>query len=60
MKNQKSIDALKKAKESVDQGNQAIESALQELSLEDLSQINGGSAWDNVPPVIEHPYEPNP
>lgn len=54
------IDSLLKAKESIDQANQAIENALQELSMEDLSQINGGSSWDNVPPVIEHPYEPNP
>lgn len=59
MKNKSVLEALKKAKVAVDEANQALDTALEELSPEEASEIVGGSAWDHVPPVIEHPYDPS-
>ncbi len=33
---------------------------MEEVAFEDLRKITGaGSEWDDVPPVDEHPYDPD-
>ena len=55
----KTLEALKKAKEAVDMANEALESAIQELDVDSLSSVAGGSEFSNVPGVKEHPYDPH-
>ena len=59
MKKKRTLEALRKAKQAVDQANAALEFAIQELDEETLNQVAGGGAWDGVPTVDEHPYDPN-
>ena len=55
--NQKTLEALKKAKEAVDQVNSALDAAIQELDDDALAQVTGGGEFDDVPSVTEHPYK---
>ena len=59
MKDKKTLEALKRAKEAVDQANDALNSAIQELDDEMLDQVAGGGEFDDVPTVDEHSYDPN-
>ena len=59
MKKKRTLEALRKAKQAVDQANAALEFAIQELDEETLNQVAGGGAWDEVPTVVEHPYDSN-
>ena len=42
MKDKKNLDALKQAQEAVEQANQTLTDAIQELSDDDLDKIAGG------------------
>ena len=59
MKDKKTLEALKRAKEAVDQANDALNSAIQELDDEMLDQVAGGGDFDDTPTVGEHSYDPN-
>lgn len=58
-KRQKTLAALRKAKEAVNQANAALDSVIQELDDDTLNEIAGGGEFDAVPTVVEHPYDPN-
>lgn len=58
-KDKKTLEALKMAKQAVDLANNALISAIRELDDDDLDKVAGGGEFDDVPPVIEHPYDPN-
>ena len=57
-KNNKTLDALKKAKQAVDEANEALDSAIRELNIEELGRVAGGGEFDGNPDVNEHPYDP--
>ena len=58
-KDKKTLDALKMAKQAVGLANNALLAAIQELDDDELDKVAGGGEFDDVPPVIEHPYDPN-
>lgn len=56
---QKAQEAVKAANEALNAANSALEE-MQEMEIDDMAQINGGSAWDRVPTVISHDYPTDP
>lgn len=58
-KDKKTLEALKMAKQAVDLANNALMSAIQELDDDELDKVAGGGESDDVPPVIENPYDPD-
>ena len=36
-----------------------LDAAMQELDEDAVNKIAGGGIFDDVPPVVEHPYDPN-
>ena len=32
---------------------------MEEVAFEDLKKVSGAGEWDDVPPVDEHPYDPD-
>lgn len=57
MEKNKTLDALKKAKKAVDDANEALDSAIRELDIDELGKVAGGGELDNVPTVDEHKYD---
>ena len=55
----KTLEALKMANQAVELANNALNAAIQELDIEDLDRVTGAGEFDEVPPVDEHPYDPN-
>lgn len=59
-------EVMRKAQNAVKAANEALEAAnsalieMQEMDMDEMSQINGGSAWDFVPTVVEHDYPTKP
>lgn len=50
---------LKKKTEQEKSVNEEKKIEAEEIAFEDLRKITGaGSEWDGVPPVEEHPYDP--
>ena len=58
--NQKTIDALLKAKQAVDVANSALDAAIQELEDDDLNKVVGAGEFNAVPTVDEHRYPNDP
>ena len=55
----KGAEELNKAKKAAGQAAENLDSAMQELADDAVNRIaGGGSIFDDVPPVIEHPYDP--
>ena len=53
MKDKKEIIAMEtEAKEE-------IGSRISEVPFDDLKKVTGAGEWDDVPPVDEHPYDPD-
>ena len=50
---------LKKKTEQEKSVNEEKKIEAEEIAFEDLRKITGaGSEWDDVPPIDEHPYDP--
>ena len=32
---------------------------MEEVAFEDFKKVSGAGEWDDVPPVDEHPYDPD-
>ena len=47
------------AKQAVDLANNALMSAIQELDDDELDKVAGSGEFDDVPPVIENPHDPD-
>jgi len=58
-RNQKPLAAQKKAKDTVEKTNDALDSATQKPDADDLDKVAGGGPLDIVPPVDEKTYDPN-
>ena len=61
MKNKKFRDTLKQAQQAVEQANQAINSVMQELDLDDLEAVaGGGNPFADIPRPDPNPMDPDP
>ena len=50
----------KKDKKALETVAEEVKTEMKEVAFEDLKKITGaGSEWDDVPPIDEHPYDPD-
>ena len=50
---------LKKEKKAPETVAEEVKTEMKEVAFEDLKKITGAGEWDDVPPVDEHPYDPD-
>ena len=50
---------LKKEKKAPETVAEEAKKEPEEVAFEDLKKITGAGEWDDVPPVDEHPYDPD-
>ena len=50
---------LKKEKKAPEAVAEEVKNEPEEVAFEDLKKITGAGEWDEVPPVDEHPYDPD-
>ena len=50
---------LKKEKKTPETVAEEAKKEPEEVAFEDLKKITGAGEWDDVPPVDEHPYDPD-
>ncbi len=49
----------KKDKKALETVAEEVKTEMKEVAFEDLKKITGAGEWDDVPPVDEHPYDPD-
>ena len=56
----KFFDALRQAKDAVEQANKALEDVMEEIGMDDLEQVTGaGNPFGNIPRPDPQPIDPN-
>ena len=50
---------IKKEKKAPEAVAEKVKTEMKEVAFEDLKKITGAGEWDDVPPVDEHPYDPD-
>ena len=56
----KFFDALRQAKDAVEQANKALEDVMEEIGMDDLEQVTGaGNPFGNIPRPDPKPIDPN-
>lgn len=49
----------KKDKKALETVAEEVKTEMKEVAFEDLKKITGAGEWDDVPPIDEHPYDPD-
>ena len=52
------MELKKKTAPEADVGEEK-KTEMEEVAFEDLKKVSGAGEWDDVPPVDEHPYDPD-